>query len=47
MLSRPWYRCRGAHIARSRPPPLADQFTTTACLTAARSAEGALSLLLE
>uniref|UniRef100_UPI003D78341B hypothetical protein n=1 Tax=Nocardia brasiliensis TaxID=37326 RepID=UPI003D78341B len=25
--------------------PLADQFTTTACLTAARSAEGALGVL--
>ncbi|WP_280449612.1 WYL domain-containing protein, partial [Nocardia brasiliensis] len=30
----------------ARPPhPLADQFTTTACLTAARSAEGALGVL--
>lgn len=32
--------------ARARHP-LADQFTTTACLTAARSAEGTLSLLPE
>ncbi|MFI9506848.1 dynamin family protein [Nocardia sp. NPDC052566] len=34
------WRARAGH-------PLADQFTTTACLTAARSAEGTLTLLSE